>query len=150
MFAKLNIDNITRCDEYYENLEHLIRILPEHYKYFIESAAEFDDSFILKRKFIFSFSYEDDFTVKSVELIEKDFKTEIDDSLYTLTLDEERELFRNRDCLYLRDGVYAHIFDVAFPLLDNLFYLVYSNLAKKLGVSEYRFGDTHRLIECEH
>ena len=144
----LRIENGYNVDEYFDNLENLIRILPEHYQYLIENSPEFDESFIIKRKFIFSFSYEDDFSIKSIELIDKSFETEIDDSLYVLTVDEEKELFSNQNCVLLRSGIYSHIFDSAFPLLDNMFYLVYSNLAKKIGLSNCKFGDEHRLIEC--
>lgn len=143
----LRIENGYNVDEYFDNLEKLICILPKHYKYFIENAPGYDESFIIKRKFIFSFSHMDDFSVESVELTERDFETEIDDSIYGLTFEEEKELFVNHNCLYFRSGIHAHVFDVSFPLLDNMFYLVYSNWAKKLELSNCKFGDRHRLIE---
>lgn len=129
------IENGYTVKDYFENLENLVKIIPQEYFNLISKFSIQPSLLQHRNKYIFAFTYESDFEVYSY-LIESDkFEVIVDNKICHLSDDERHDLFRNYKAVSLRSGIHAHVFDLNFPLLKYIIALLYEHIAEKNSIN---------------
>lgn len=138
------IENGYTLDDYYDNLERLIFMIPDHYNFLIDHCPELGEEFRRKRKYVFSYDKSEEFVLKTAVFNGMEFVGEIDESMCNMSFEEVQEkMFGQKGCLYFSEGGCEHIFSEEFPLLKNIYYVLVSELMQKYNVSEWNKKGTY-------
>jgi len=130
--GSFRIENGFLVEEYFENLKKLLVNLPHTFECFIRQFPDLK----IESKYCFGFSNDDSWEVVSLYFDSKEFEVEFDDSIVKAANERAFDFIRSSGAKSISSGIYAHIFDLHFPMLTYINYLFINQVLKKYNIDK--------------